>query len=69
MGFEDWLKSRALSWALSTTEVVNMKAAWNAATDEAVKVANELYAHHYDHSGQKQGAEDAAEKIKELKEK
>ena len=59
MAFKKWLNSKTLSWALSSNTVFNMESAWNAAIDEAIKVAY--------NADKSTHPSDLAESIKELK--
>ena len=66
MDFEELLKSNPCDH-LSANEVLNMKAAWDAAIDEAIRVASEM-ADEYKDLGAAHGGAEIAKAIKELKE-
>ena len=80
MTFEEWWEQDLPKWCIYDDEIALAKfaaeAGWNAAIDEAVRVAEDLSETFYSEDDNKwpemredrpQGAASAAEKIKELK--
>jgi len=67
MNFDEWLENNRLGNLLSVDTICNMRTAWNAAIDEAVKAAKED-AKQWLAPSMAKSALLLADKIKELKE-